>query len=471
MWIEVRDEDGRVLIWNRAAAEISGHPSEQVVGHGDVDGWLYPDRARLDAARSRFAAARRSESPAGVKTTIRCRHGDDRVMVWHTATLPADASATGGLLILGLDVTAQERAEAALQQSEANYRLLVENQSDLVVKMDTANRFLFVSPSYCQVFGRNEADLLGQTLMPLVHEDDRAATAAAMEDLFRPPWRTYLEQRARTGAGWRWFGWADTAVLDDDGQVVAIIGVGRDITDRKLAEEALFEAKERAQVTLDSIGDAVITTDGRAIVEYLNPVAETLTGWSAADANGRPLQEVFRIVDERTRQPAPDPVERCLREGKVVGLANHSILLGRHGREHHIDDSAAPIRGRDGQVLGSVLVFHDVTENRQLARRMEYDATHDALTGLINRQEFERRLERVVNSARQYDARHALCYLDLDQFVKSGDSILNCPFHQRRQKVPRGACMRISGRRAALPAVDAAKNGPGRAAQPPQQAG
>lgn len=187
-------------------------------------------------------------------------------------------------------------------------------------------------------------------------------------------------------------------------------------------EEALFEAKERAQVTLHSIGDAVITTDVHAIVEYLNPTAEALTGWTTAEAQGQRLNEVFRIVNEQTRQPAVDPVARCLQQGKIVGLANHTVLIGRNGQTYHIDDTAAPIRGRDGQLLGAVLVFHDVTETRQLAHQLEHDATHDALTGLINRAEFERRLERVLASAQQYGARHALCYLDLDQFKLVNDS-------------------------------------------------
>jgi diguanylate cyclase (GGDEF)-like protein/PAS domain S-box-containing protein len=210
--------------------------------------------------------------------------------------------------------------------------------------------------------------------------------------------------------------------FDAAGQPVGMHGIQMDITERKQAEEALLEQKERVQVTLHSIGDAVITTDAHAVVDYLNPVAEALTGWTTADAHGRSLAEVFHIVDEQTRQPAPDPVARCLAEGKIVGLANHTVLIRRDGHEYHIDDSAAPIRRRDGRVLGAVLVFHDVTETRQMARQLAYDATHDALTGLINRREFERRLERALASAQQYGARHALCYLDLDQFKIVNDT-------------------------------------------------
>ena len=327
-----------------------------------------------------------------------------------------------GMYGIQIDVTDRKQATEALREREEQYRLLVENQTDLLVKVDTEGRFLFVSPSYCATFGKSSDELLGKPFFPLIHANDVSAAMEAIEALHQPPHSVYLEQRAMTKDGWRWFGWGDKSVLNEQGQVVAIIGVGRDITDRKRAEEALFQEKERALVTLHSIGDAVITTDAHAVVDYLNPVAEALTGWSMADALGRPLEEVFRIVNEQSREPAPDPVARCLEEGKIVGLANHSILVSRTGREYHIDDSAAPIRGRDGQVLGAVLVFHDVTETRQLARQLEYDATHDALTGLTNRPEFERRLARALASAQQYGAQHALCYLDLDQFKIVNDT-------------------------------------------------
>jgi PAS domain S-box-containing protein len=131
-----------------------------------------------------------------------------------------------------------------LSVSEARYRLLVENQTDMVVTVDLEGNFLFVSPSYCEVFGKTEAELLGRQFMPLVHEDDQQRTANAMVDLLSPPHSIYVEQRAMTKDGWRWFGWADTAVLNHDSEVVAIIGVGRDITDRKRLEEKLLQSQK-----------------------------------------------------------------------------------------------------------------------------------------------------------------------------------------------------------------------------------
>jgi PAS domain S-box-containing protein len=137
-----------------------------------------------------------------------------------------------------------DAAAEALRRSEEKYRQLVEGQQDLVVKVDVEGRFLFASETYCRLFGRAQADLLGQRFMPLVHADDREATRKAMEALFRPPWTCYVEQRAKTVLGWRWLGWSDRAVLDEAGQVVAIIGTGRDITLQRQMEEQLRQAEK-----------------------------------------------------------------------------------------------------------------------------------------------------------------------------------------------------------------------------------
>ncbi len=196
----------------------------------------------------------------------------------------------------------------------------------------------------------------------------------------------------------------------------------REVAERMRAEQALFEEKERAQVTLHSIGDAVITTDAQGVVNYLNPIAEALTGWPLDETRGRPLGTVFHIFNEETCERALDPVACCLKEGCLTEVASHTGLMSRSGQEYAIQASAAPIRARDGGVLGAVLVFHDVTQARRMAQQMAHQASHDALTGLVNRREFERRLDHAIASNKEYGTHHALCYLDLDLFKIVNDT-------------------------------------------------
>lgn len=207
-------------------------------------------------------------------------------------------------------------------------------------------------------------------------------------------------------------------------QIQALTEAANQELEKRVQERTneLAQAKERAQVTLESIGDAVITTDANGRVDYLNPVAEILTGWSVESAQGVPLPEVFRIINEYSREPATDPVARCLAEGCIVGLANHTVLINRHGQEFAIEDSAAPIRDTNNQVLGAVLVFHDVSEQRRLQKAISHQAQHDALTGLFNRYEFEHRLQQTIEMAQVQNSEHALCYLDLDQFKLVNDT-------------------------------------------------
>ena len=210
-------------------------------------------------------------------------------------------------------------------------------------------------------------------------------------------------------------------VNDDEGTHLGYIGILRDISERKQSEFDLMEAKEKALVTLESIGDAVITTDEEGFVQYLNPVAEQLTGWTNTEAQARPLQEVFDIYNENTNKPLENPVKRCLRENAVIDLANHTVLVNRDGKKFAIEDSAAPIRDKQGNILGVILVFHDVSKARKLAGQLSWQASHDPLTGLANRLEFEIRLTATLNKD-DNDSHHALLYMDLDQFKVVNDT-------------------------------------------------
>lgn len=193
---------------------------------------------------------------------------------------------------------------------------------------------------------------------------------------------------------------------------------------RKLLEtrEAFEQQSQLAAVTLSSIADAVITTCVEGKVMSLNPVAEKLTGWSSDECRGKPSASVFNIIDEDSRISCHDPVIHSLQMNKLIALNNHTILISQTGTEYVIEFSVSPIRNKSGEVLGAVVVFHDVTADRLARRQLQYLAQHDMLTGLHNRFYFEQELSRLINIAHRGKTTFALLYIDLDQFKIVNDT-------------------------------------------------
>jgi diguanylate cyclase (GGDEF)-like protein/PAS domain S-box-containing protein len=210
---------------------------------------------------------------------------------------------------------------------------------------------------------------------------------------------------------------------DERGQPVGFEGTVTDITERKRAEQQFYDEKERAEVTLQSIADAVITTDRSGTVDYVNPIAEKMTGWPSDEACGRNVTEIVKLVKDGSHDPIEDPVSHALASGDPIHLADQTVLVSRRGLEVPIQATVAPIRDRAGQTAGAVIVFSDVSRERRMKRLLSYQAAHDALTGLINRREFESRLNSAIESARaDKNVRHAMVYVDLDQFKVVNDT-------------------------------------------------
>jgi diguanylate cyclase (GGDEF)-like protein/PAS domain S-box-containing protein len=210
--------------------------------------------------------------------------------------------------------------------------------------------------------------------------------------------------------------------IDFQGQR-ALLSVAKDITYRKSLEASLGRSKLQARITLESIGEGVITTDTNGIIDYMNEASEQLTGTTRSFGLGKRLTDLIALVDEADRSSLGDPVLKCLSERRRVNLGRRALLMSKQAqREFSTELTASPIRGPDGEIAGCVIIFHDVTEMRGLARQMSYQATHDALTGLVNRLEFERRLEAALKSARGEGLGHVVCYLDLDRFKAVNDT-------------------------------------------------
>ena len=207
-----------------------------------------------------------------------------------------------------------------------------------------------------------------------------------------------------------------------DGRAVRMVGAAWDVTTQRTLMAELASQHELLRVTLHSIGDGVITTDAHGNVAFLNAVAERLTGWPTTAAAGHALTEVFHIINDDTREPADNPVAVCLSDNRTVAHSNHILLIARDGTEFGIQNSAAPIHSEQGEILGAVLVFHDVTEQRHLSEEMSYRACHDMLTGLLNRAEFEVRLRFALHKAQTDRSENVLLFIDLDQFKLVNDA-------------------------------------------------
>ena len=276
----------------------------------------------------------------------------------------------------------------------------------------------YVSDAVSQ-FGYNAVDLVQQNVAyrDIVHPDDLQRVVDAARE------SRGIDYRVRCADGRvRWVYDYSIPVKDSTNEVVRYTGYILDITDRKASEYELQQEKERAEVTLHSIAEAVITTDVNGQIEYLNPQAEALTGWDRRMACGLTVSRVFSMFDEGSQQFVGDQVHRCLRTAETVS-ASHDVQLVRHdGEQYSVRYSASPIMSNTNQPLGVILVFHDVTDARKMERKLSYQATHDALTGLLNRAEFEVQLGYAVDYSSKSEDEHVLCFIDIDQLKIVNDT-------------------------------------------------
>src|SRR5580700_4713753 len=323
--------------------------------------------------------------------------------------------------------TGLERIEiqAHLEDLEERNELALYSANDGLWDFDTLNNRVYLSPRWKAMLGYDEEHVeQAPDWRTLVHSDDMSRVQAAIRDHVagKTPIFESLHRMRHASGEWRWVISRAKARVDEKGRLLRLVGVELDITERKLYEEALFREKESAQITLQSIGDGVITTDAASTIDYINPVAEQLTGWRLEDAMGRPVEEIFRAFHEETCEPLENPLTVAIRRTRAIKSVRPMLLIRRDGNELYVESTASPIRDGAGHVAGGVLVFHDVSESRELNRRLSYHASHDLLTGLVNRREFESRLERALKSAKARETSYALCCLDLDQFKIVNDT-------------------------------------------------
>jgi diguanylate cyclase (GGDEF)-like protein/PAS domain S-box-containing protein len=284
-------------------------------------------------------------------------------------------------------------------------------------------RILLANDSAANLIGLKPDQLEGRDVADLVKPAYRALFRKTMTDRLAgesAPRR--LEIQLIDGAERGLWVEAQSSLIEYRGNN-AILTIARDVSYRKSLEVSLSRSKRQAQYTLESISEGVITTDNQGRIDYMNRAAESMTGANRDNASGHKLGEIFSLIDEADRRPLGDPVERCLSMRRRVNMGRRALLVSGDGEhEHSVEITASPVRGPANSISGTVVVFHDVSEIRGLTRQMSYQATHDALTGLINRREFERRLQEALDSAHAEEGVHIIFYMDLDRFKAVNDS-------------------------------------------------
>ncbi len=346
----------RVLVdVNSRLCEMTGYTSEELVGNSALI--LYPTQEEFEYVGSEKYRQINLTGTGTVET--RWVKKDGTVIHVLLASTPIDINDLAlGVTFTALDISQIKAYQQSLLDSESKYRLLVENQTDLVVKVDPQGQFLFVSPSYCKMFGKTEDELLGKAFLPLVHEDDRLATEQALKTLFTPPHTAYMEQRAMTIFGWLWLAWVDTAITNEAGEVIEIIGVGRDISLQKQAELALQKAFDNWQRTFDAMRDGVALLDAEHNILQSNSAFQALVQHTNDEMHGN---KCFAFV-----HGAECPIPECPHVRMLTSRRRETMELEVNGKIFEV--VVDPIFDSDGHISGSVHIMAEITQRKEAER-------------------------------------------------------------------------------------------------------
>ena len=342
-------------------------------------------------------------------------------LVGRRLIVPADPDAAQLATTINRLFDAVEERDEKIQSRDHLFTDFARTLPEIVIVHD--EKILLANESAASLIGLDAEQLIGREVADLVKPAYRALFRNTMaKRLAGETVPRRLEIQLINGDQSGLWVEAQSSSIEFHGQP-AILTIARDVSYRKSLEVSLSRSKRQAQYTLESIAEGVITTDNDGRIDYMNLAAEAIIGTNRDDAVGHRIGELFTLVDDADRRPLGDPVERSLAMRRRVNMGRRAVMVSSDGeQEHSVEITASPIRGPGSSISGAVVVFHDVGELRGLTRQMSYQATHDALTGLINRHEFERHLDEAMDAAHAEEAVHMLFYMDLDRFKAVNDS-------------------------------------------------
>jgi diguanylate cyclase (GGDEF)-like protein/PAS domain S-box-containing protein len=322
------------------------------------------------------------------------------------------------------DQSARALAEESVRQSQELFQTMANNISQLAWMADEKGYIFWYNDRWFDYTGTTLEEMAGWGWQKVHDPNHVQRVVDKISHCFQTGevWEDTFPLRSQDG-NYRLFFSRAVPIRDMQGNILRWFGTNTEISERQVMEDALFAEKERAQVTLNSIGDAVICTDISGNVTFLNPVAERMTGWAHLEALSRPMPEVFIVLDTLTRETIPNPMELAIGQNRTLNLPSNSLLIQRGGAEIPIEDSVSPIHDRAGRATGAVIVFRDVSAARAMALEMAHSAQHDFLTGLPNRMLFNDRLRQAIALAPRRMKKVAVLFLDLDGFKHINDSL------------------------------------------------
>ena len=399
------DQQGCVSSVDAGAVRILGWPADEIIGQ---DFFTFSNFAHGDLAALGVG------TPCPAINTVQCPHLNRRaslsrkdgvlIDIDFMMTSLLDAGRISGKLFVFSEHVPPQKPVA--QQ-------LVDAAASLVVKLNADGEVDFCNP-HCQW-------LLGEeNVETLVPDSIRTLLAQQPHQLDQ---QTLLDKRWLEGQEKELcIVWSVSVMHNAAGEVVGAVCIGNDFTDHNHSLKGQLHESMAVQKIFESLNDGVITVDLEGRVIYLNRVAEQLTGWTRSEVQGRSLRDVYHVVDELSLEGGDDLVSLCLQSGNSISSDGNRVLIRRGGWEFIVQDTATPVHDTNNEITGAVLVFTDISELRGMERWMEYESSHDSLTGLINRQELEDRLQNALDSVGETDQHHVLCYLDLDQFRLINDT-------------------------------------------------
>ncbi len=363
------DAAGRITLLNGVAEEVTGWTNEEAAGKPLEQIFVIRSEVTGNDVESPVSKVLREGRIVGLANHTKLIAKDGREVPIDDSAAPIrdGAGSIGGVVMVFRDVTAQRRAEASMRLLAS----MVESSSEGIIGTDLDGAITTWNQGAERIYRYSAAEAIGKPVSMLAGPGRTDEMFGTLERIRGGEHVQNFEtiRQAKNGQLLN-ISLTVSPIYDAVGKIVGTSGFARDITEQVRARAEIAELSERLRITLSSIGDAVIAADASGAVTWMNRVAEDLTGWPLGDAAGRPLTEVFRIVSEETRNAVESPVSKVLAEGRIVGLANHTLLIARSGREYAIDDSAAPIRDADGNIVGVVMIFRDNTAERETQKRL-----------------------------------------------------------------------------------------------------